>query len=73
MEMSAELVSPQSILRKLHQHTCLNVRKLAALHGVDASSEALAAAIADLNRRGRIHSTGCRSRHAAFVLATFDF
>jgi len=48
------------------------VCKLAALHGVDASSEALAAAVADLKRRGRIRSTGCRGRHAAFVLTTFD-
>jgi hypothetical protein len=52
MEVSTELVSPNSILRKLHLHTCLNVCKLAALHGVDASSEALTAAIADLKRRG---------------------
>ena len=35
MEVSTELVSPNSILRKLHLHTCLNVCKLAALHGVD--------------------------------------
>jgi len=72
MEVSTELVSPNSILRKLRLHACLNVRKLAALHGVDATSEALAAAVADLKRRGRIRSTGCRGRHAAFVLATFD-
>lgn len=72
MEVSTELVSPNSILRKLHQHTRLNVRKLAVLHGVDATSKALAAAVADLKRRGRIRSTGCRGHHAAFVLTTFD-
>ena len=72
MEVSTELVSPNSILRKLHLHTCLNVCKLAALHGVDVISEALTSAIADLKRRGRIRSTGCRCRHVAFGLTTSD-
>ena len=70
--MNTGLVSPDSILRKLHLHSCLNVRQLAALHDVDASNAALVAAVADLKRRGRIRSTGGSGRHMAFVPATFD-
>ena len=70
--MSTRLVSPDSILRKLYLHPCLNVRQLALLHNVDASNEALNAAVADLKRRGRIRTTGGRGRHTAFVPATFD-
>lgn len=70
--MNTGAVSPDSILRKLHLHSCLNVRQLAALHAVDASNEALVAAVADLKRRGRIRSTGGHGRHTAFVPATFE-
>ena len=70
--MNTGLVSPDSILRKLHLHSCLNVRQLALLHDVDASNAALNAAVADLKRRGRIRSTGGSGRHTAFVPATFD-
>lgn len=70
--MTTGLISTESILRKLHLHSCLNVRQLAVLHGVAVSNEALVAAVADLKRRGRIQFIGGRGRHTAFVPATFD-
>ena len=58
--MSTRLVSPDSILRKLYLHPCLNVRQLALLHNVDASNEALNAAVADLTGSAWNNYAGAR-------------
>ena len=72
MEVDKGLVSRQSILSKLRLHFCLNLRQLAALHGVDTANESLVTAVADLKRNGHIQPTGGQGRHTSFVLATFD-
>lgn len=71
--MATGLVTSKSIMGKLQLHSCLNLRQLAALHGVDAGNDVLVAAVADLKREGRIRPTGGQGRHTSFVLATFDF
>jgi len=65
-------VSTESILRKLHQEPCLDLRQLAVLHGVDAANEMLTKAVADLRRRGKISRIGGRGQRRLFVLATFE-
>jgi DNA-binding GntR family transcriptional regulator len=59
-------------LSELHRESCLDLRQLAARHGVDAANETLARAIADLRRRGKISRIGGRGRRASFVAATFE-
>lgn len=70
--MTMAAVSTESILSKLHQKPCLDLRQLAALHGVDAADEALAKAVADLRRRGKISRIGGQGQRRSFVLATFE-
>lgn len=72
-EVPTGLVTSKSIMGKLQLHSCLNLRQLAALHGVDAANDALVTAVADLKRNGRIRPIGRQSQHTSFVLATFDF
>ena len=70
--MNTGLVTSQSVLSKLHLHSCLNLRQLAVLHGVDAANDALLTAVTDLKRKGCIRPIGGQGRRASFVLATFD-
>ena len=65
-------ISNESILSKLHKESCLDVRQLAALHGVDTTNETLSKAIADLRRRGKISRIGGRGPRTSFILATFE-
>ncbi len=65
-------VSQESVLSTLLRRSCLDLRQLAALHGVDAANETLARAVADLRRRGKISCIGGRGARASFVLATFE-
>lgn len=65
-------VSTESILSKFHQKSCLDLRQLAALHGVDAANETLTKAVADLRRRGKISRIGGQGQRRLFVLATFE-
>ena len=65
-------ISKESVLSKLQQRSCLDLRQLAALHGVDAADETLARAVADLRRRGKISCIGGRGARASFVPATFE-
>lgn len=65
-------VSTESILSKFHQQSCLDLRQLAALHGVDAANETLTKAVADLRRRGKISRIGGQGLRRLFVLATFE-
>ena len=70
--MITGLVTSQSILNNLYLHSCLNLRQLAVLHGVDAANDALVTAVTDLKRKGCIRPIGGQGRRASFVLATFD-
>lgn len=71
-ELTTATVSTKSVLSKLHKQSCLDLRQLAALHGVDAADETLSRAVADLRRRGKIARIGGRGARASFVLATFE-
>lgn len=55
-----------------HKESCLELRQLAAQHGVDAANEMLSKTVADLERIGKIHRIGGKGRHLSFVLATFE-
>ena len=68
--MNTGLISSKSIMGKLQIHSCLNLRQLAALHGVDAANEALVTAVADLKRKHYIRPTGGQGRHTSFVIPT---
>ena len=70
--MTMAAISTASVLSKLQQRACLDLRQLAALHGVDAANETLSRAVADLRRRGKISRIGGRGARASFVLATFE-
>jgi len=70
--LTVAAVSTESILSKLHQMSCLDLRQLAALHGVDAANEMLTKAVADLRRRGKISRIGGQGQRRLFVLATFE-
>jgi len=59
-------------LCEFRQESCLDVRKLAALHGVDAGNEKLCRTILDLERDGKIRRIRGKGRNASFVLATFE-
>jgi len=65
-------VSKESILSKLHKQPCLDLRRLAALHDVDAANETLTKAVADLRWRGKISRIGGQGQRTSFVLATFE-
>lgn len=65
-------ISNQSVLHEFRQESCLDVRKLAALHGVDARNETLCRAILDLERSGKIRRIRGKGRNTSFVLATFE-
>ena len=72
MEVDTGLVTSKSIMGKLQLHSCLNLRQLAALHGVNVADKGLVTAVAHLKRKGCIRPTGSLGRHVSFVLATFD-
>ena len=72
MELTMVAVSTESILSKFHQMAWLDLRQLAALHGVDAANESLTKAVADLRRRGKISRIGGQGQRRLFVLATFE-
>ena len=66
-------ISNRSILNKFDaESSCLDIRRLASLHGVGADDHSLGRAIADLLRRGRIRCIGGRGRRASYVLASFE-
>jgi hypothetical protein len=65
-------ISKESVLSKLREESCLDLRQLAALHGVDAANESLFKAIADLRRRGKITRIGGRGSRTSFVAGTFE-
>ena len=71
-KLTTTTVSKESVLSKLQKWSCLDLRQLAALHGVDAANETLSKAVADLRRRGKIACIGGRGARASFVLATFE-
>ena len=70
--MAMAAISSASILSKLHQKACLDLRQLAALHGVDAANATLTKAVAELKRRGKIARIGGQGPRRLFVLATFE-
>lgn len=72
MQLTMTEISKESILSKLHKEPCLELRQLAALHGVDAANETLSKAVADLRRRGKISRIGGQGQRTSFVLATFE-
>jgi len=67
-----QVVSKESVLSKFQEESCLDLRQLAARHGVDASNSALYTAVGDLRRSGRIHRVGGQGRRTLFVLASFE-
>ena len=71
-ELTTTTISKESVLSKLYRQSCLDLRQLAALHGVDAANETLSMTVADLRRRGKISCIGGRGARASFVLATFE-
>lgn len=70
--MTTEKISTESVLSKFRKELCLDLRQLAARHGVDAANEALSRIVSDLKRKGRIHRIGGQGRRASYVLATFE-
>ena len=70
--MTSTTISKESVLSKLHQESCLDLRQLAAHHGVDAANEALFKAIADLRRRGKITRIGGHGSRTLYVASTFE-
>ena len=70
--MIPKLVSKESVLRKFDEESCLDVRQLAARHGVEASNEALHIAVGKLKRTGQIQRIGGQGQRTSFVLATFE-
>ena len=70
--MTIAAISTASVLSKLQQRACLDLRQLAALHGVDAANATLTKAVAELKRRGKIARIGGQGQRSLFVLATFE-
>lgn len=70
--MIPEVVSKESVLSMLREESCLDLRQLAARHGVEASNEALYTVVGHLRRTGRIHRVGGQGRRSLFVLTTFE-
>lgn len=70
--MTEMAISEHSVLRRLHQESCLDLRQLAALHGVGSGNEALARAVAGFRRRGKIAWIGGRGARRSFVPASFE-
>ena len=69
-QLIPKIISKESVLSKFWEESCLDLRQLAARHGVDASNEALYTAVGDLRRTGRIHRIGGQGRRMLFVLAS---
>ena len=70
--MTMAAISTASVLSKLQQQACLDLRQLAALHGVDAANAMLTKAVAELKRRGKIARICGQGQRRLFVLATFE-
>ena len=70
--MIPKMISKESVLSKFREESCLDLRQLAARHGVDASNEALYTAVGDLKRTGKIQRLSGQGRRTLFVLASFE-
>ena len=70
--MKSSTISKASVLTKLCAASCLDLRQLAALHGVDAANETLFKTVAELRRQGQITRVGGRGARTSFVAATFE-
>lgn len=71
--LAAEKICAASILHKLHQEACLDLRQLAAVHGVSSDDPMLFKMLRDLERRGKIRRIGGgKGRRTSFVLSSFD-
>ena len=71
-DLTATTISNESLMSRLHQESCLDLRQLAALYSTDAANEDLLKVIADLRRRGKITRIGGRGVRTSFVPATFE-
>lgn len=69
---SVDSISNESVLNVFRQNAFLDLRKLAVKLGVDTLNVALAMAVGNLERNGKIRRIGGKGRHALFVLATFE-
>ena len=69
---SVNSISNESVLNVFRQNAFLDLRKLAVKLGVDTLNAALAMAVGNLERNGKIRRIGGKGRHTLFVLATFE-
>ncbi|QDX82317.1 hypothetical protein B9N43_14355 [Denitratisoma sp. DHT3] len=72
-QLNAEKISSASILHRLHQEACLDLRQLAALHHVASDDPMLFKTLQALERAGKIRRIGGgKGRRTSFVLSSFD-
>lgn len=65
-------ISKESVLSLFRKESCIDLRKLAAHHGVDATNVVLSTVISDLERNGKIRRIGGKGHRATFALSTFE-
>lgn len=70
--MGGRDITPGLILDALRKDTCLDLRRVSARLGVDASSADLSRTLNELRRRGQIRHVGGKGRRTMFILATFE-
>ncbi len=65
-------ISNDSVLNVFRQNACVDLRRLAAQLGVEATNAALAMVVGTLERNRKIRRIGGKGRHTTFVLATYE-
>lgn len=70
--MNPHKISQETILKEFRTYSFLDLRQIAARHGVAATNEHLCRTIDDLRHLGKICRIGGKGRRTLFVLATFE-